>query len=50
MEGNIVKLEFEALPENQGFARSSSARQSRPYPTDIKTAWIHGYEKRYRTD
>ncbi len=60
MEGNIVKLEFEALPENQGFARSVvsaycvSLDPTLEELTEIKTAVseavsnaiIHGYERK----
>ena len=60
MEGNIVKLEFEALPRKPGFcqiSRQRLLRQSRPTLeelTEIKTAVseavsnaiIHGYERK----
>lgn len=60
MEGNIVKLEFEALPENQSFARSVvsaycvSLDPTLEELTEIKTAVseavsnaiIHGYGRK----
>ena len=60
MEKNVVTIEFEALPENQSFARSvaaayiSVADPTVEELTEVKTAVseavsnaiIHGYQKR----
>lgn len=60
MEKNIVTIEFEALPENQGFARAAASAYAAALDptmeelTEIKTAVseavsnsiIHGYERK----
>ncbi|MCI5688345.1 anti-sigma F factor [Anaerovoracaceae bacterium 42-11] len=60
MESNFVTIEFEALPQNQGFARAVAASYAAPLDptveelTEIKTAVseavsnavIHGYERK----